>query len=87
MSTPTQDHAPRTDSPPVESPALRTRLLRKPLQAVGFWAGIALPFVYLPLLLAGTPSQRLLALGLLGTQALALVVGHTYQHHSEASDA
>jgi hypothetical protein len=53
------------------------RLIAAPLRFVGFWVAVALPFLYLPLLLGGLTGQELLVFGLLLTaNALALVVGH-----------
>lgn len=48
-----------------------------PLSMLAFWAAIALPVVYLPLLAAGidTVSGLALFLGLLGLHALALAAG------------
>jgi len=48
-----------------------------PLRAVGFYAAIALPFVYLPLLADGVgPADAPIVGALLAANALALVVGH-----------
>ena len=50
-----------------------------PLRAVGFYAAIALPFVYLPLLADGIGTSDAPLVGaLLAANALALVVGHGY---------
>lgn len=55
------------------------RLVAAPLRFVGFWAAIALPFLYLPLLFGGLAGQEALVFGfLLATNALALVVGHSH---------
>ena len=64
-----------------QSSSLRhgARLVAAPLRVVGFWAAIALPFLYLPLLVGGLTGQELLAFGsLLAVNALALVLGHGY---------
>jgi hypothetical protein len=65
----------------VQSSSLRhgARLVAAPLRFVGFWAAIALPFLYLPLLLGGLTGGELLVFGaLLATNALALVLGHSH---------
>jgi len=50
-----------------------------PLRAVGFYAAIGLPFVYLPLLADGVgPADAPVVGALLAANALALVVGHGY---------
>lgn len=61
-------------------PSLDRKYFRRPLEAVGFWAGIALPFLYLPLLFAGQLSgpERTAFFALVALHAGALVVGHTY---------
>lgn len=57
--------------------------LAKPFEAVAFWAAIALPFLYVPLLATGVTDQssQLAALLLIGLHAAALVVGR--RHHAE----
>lgn len=56
------------------------RLVAAPLRFVGFWAAVALPFLYVPLLLDGLEGQQTLVFGaLLAANALALVVGHGYR--------
>ncbi len=47
----------------------------------GFWLGALLPFLYLPLFVAGIDSlaRFLLLVGLLLLNVLALVVGHDYR--------
>lgn len=54
--------------------------LLKPIEAVGFWAAVALPFLYVPLLATGVQerSSQLAALLLIGLHVAALVVG---RHH------
>jgi len=54
-------------------------LAAAPLRFVGFWAAIALPFLYLPLLYGGLQGQQLLVFcGLLLVNAVALVLGHKH---------
>ena len=56
-------------------------VLTKPLEAVGFWSAIALPFLYVPLLATGITdtSSQLAALVLIGLHVAALVVGHKHR--------
>jgi hypothetical protein len=56
-------------------------IVRRPIEAAAFWAAIALPFLYLPLLAQGFSSNNELFVfaGLLVLNALALVVGHGYR--------
>ena len=63
----------------VQSESLQhgARLVAAPLRFVGFWAAVALPFLYVPLLFGGLEGSETLAFGLLlAANALALVVGH-----------
>ena len=55
--------------------------LLKPIEAVGFWAAVALPFLYVPLLATGIEeeSSQLAALLLIGMHVAALVVGRRYK--------
>ena len=55
--------------------------LAAPLELLGFWSAIALPALYLPLLLTGldTTSELVTFLGLLGLHLVALVVGRSYR--------
>jgi hypothetical protein len=62
--------------------ALRTgvNLVAAPLRFVGFWAAVALPFVYLPLLVGGLGGEEAVAFaGLLSLHAVALLVGHNHR--------
>ncbi|MFC4359952.1 hypothetical protein ACFO0N_18550 [Halobium salinum] len=50
-----------------------------PLRFVGFWAAIAFPFLYVPLLMGGLEgNEATVFLALLVVNALALLVGHGY---------
>lgn len=63
------------------SDLLRTgiQLIAAPLTFVSFWAAVALPFLYIPLLYRGlTGSEGLVFAGLLALNVLTLVVGHGY---------
>lgn len=55
-------------------------LLRRPVEALAFWAAIVLPFVYLPLLVGGfeTTTDLLLFAGLIVANVVALLVGHDH---------
>ncbi len=55
--------------------------LLKPIEAVGFWAAVALPFLYVPLLATGLEEQssQLAALLLIVLHVAALVVGRRYK--------
>ena len=70
------------DSGPLEGWLDPDRLLR-PVEAVGFWAAVVLPFVYVPVILTGldTPSEQLAVAVLIAVHVLALIVGRRY--HSE----
>ncbi|MEZ3144691.1 hypothetical protein [Halobaculum sp. MBLA0143] len=50
-----------------------------PVRAVGFYAAIALPFVYLPMVAGGLSAGNASTVGaLLAVNVLALLVGHGY---------
>ncbi|MCO8265379.1 hypothetical protein ACOZ4B_07085 [Haloferax prahovense] len=54
-------------------------LVAAPLRFVGFWAAVALPFLYVPLLFGGLEAGEFTVFGgLLALNALALVLGHNY---------
>jgi hypothetical protein len=62
--------------------SFRDHPLAGPLQFVGFWAAIALPFLYVPLLVETqlqTTAETATFLVLLGLNVLALLVGHSYK--------
>jgi len=51
-----------------------------PLRFLSFWAAVALPFLYLPLLVGGLDGQQITVfVALLLVNAVALVVGHEYR--------
>lgn len=53
--------------------------VRVPLRATAFWAAIALPFLYLPLLTGGLTQTEFAAFfGLMFANAVALLVGHNH---------
>lgn len=69
---------------PADAPAVLTRLgeeLRMLVEAAFFWAAVVLPFLHVPLLLAGveTPAETVAFAGLLGLNLVALVVGHRHR--------
>lgn len=51
------------------------------VRKTGFWTAIVLPFLYVPLLATGlsTAAETLTFLALLGSNLVALYVGHTYR--------
>lgn len=69
-----------------EASARSARLLRKPVEAVGFWAAIALPFLYLPLLIGGPAgaAEQTTCYGLMALHAVALLVGHAHRRGDDA---
>lgn len=53
--------------------------LTTPIQFVGFWAAVALPFLYAPLLLNGLAGAELTVFAvLLMCNIVALFTGHSY---------
>jgi hypothetical protein len=69
---------PSPDAP--ESPVFGFRTLLRPLEAVGFWSAVALPFLYVPLVLSGpeNATEVTVTVGLMAVHALSLIVGHAY---------
>lgn len=59
----------------------RVPTLAASIRKVGFWVAIVLPVFALALLLNGlsTPLETLVFLGVLGSNLLALYVGHTHR--------
>ncbi|MFB6138786.1 MAG: hypothetical protein ABEJ42_10715 [Halobacteriaceae archaeon] len=56
------------------------RTVATPLQFVGFWAAVALPFLYLPLVVDGfRGGEGTVFLGLLCANFAGLVLGRGYQ--------
>lgn len=57
------------------------QMLLAPLELLGFWSAIALPALYLPLLVTGLDgtSELLSFLALLGLHLVALVIGRSYR--------
>lgn len=55
--------------------------LEPPVEAIGFWAAVGLPVIYLSLVAWGIESRTGLRvfLSLLGLHVIALVVGHDHQ--------
>ncbi|GAD52830.1 hypothetical protein MBEHAL_1590 [Halarchaeum acidiphilum MH1-52-1] len=58
-------------------------LLRKPIEALGFWSAIALPFLYVPLVVSGlqTTSAQYACILLIVLHVVSLVAGREY--HAE----
>lgn len=59
----------------------REHALTTPLEVVGFWSAIALPFLYGPLLLTGisTQGELLTFVGLLVLNLAAFLAGHGHK--------
>ncbi|WP_458187801.1 hypothetical protein [Haladaptatus sp. NG-WS-4] len=56
------------------------RVIAPPVQFLGFWAAVSLPFLYAPLLFDGLVGTELTVfVGLLVFHVVALVVGHGYR--------
>jgi hypothetical protein len=54
-------------------------VLTTPLRFVAFWAAVALPFLYVPLLAGGLEGQQATVFaGLLLANVVALVLGHEH---------
>lgn len=64
-----------------DRPLLPRRSLAAPVSALAFWSAIALPALYLPLLITGlsTVPDLVLFLGLFGLHLVALVGGRSYR--------
>ncbi|WP_122088883.1 hypothetical protein [Halalkalicoccus subterraneus] len=62
------------------SDRLAVSTLTRPFEAAAFWSAVALPFLYLPLLVAGLDSSAQLSafLALLALHAVAIVGGHRH---------
>jgi hypothetical protein len=55
------------------------RIAARPVRFVGFWTAVALPFLYVPLLLSGLDGTESTAFtALVVVHVLSLVVGHNY---------
>lgn len=76
MSTSTPS-APDTSTPGLQ-PSVDLETVIAPLRATSFYAAVALPLAYVPLLVAGleTVSQTMAFVALLALNLFALVVGH-----------
>lgn len=81
-SSPTapMDRLPRLNELVDAAPLRRTlTVVAAPLRFIAFWAAVALPFLYVPLLAGGLEGQQALVFaGLLAANAAALVLGHEY---------
>lgn len=79
MSTPSRSALADAATDVVTTPGSATLL--KPLEVAGFWAAVALPFLYLPLVVAGPSSsaeQTALVVMVLAHVA-SLVLGHRHR--------
>ena len=75
------NHEPDLSTVERSAPSLQrtAQYVAAPLRFVGFWLAVALPFLYLPLLVGGlSGGQTQVFVGLLGLNVLALLVGHSY---------
>lgn len=56
------------------------RVAMAPIRFIGFWAAVALPFLYVPLLFAGlTGGRGIVFLTLVVLNIVALVAGHSHR--------
>jgi hypothetical protein len=63
----------------VETLRAGARVVAPPVRFVSFWAAVALPFLYLPLLLGGLAGGEATAFtALVAAHVLALLAGHDY---------
>lgn len=78
-STPIDNLPPIGDRLPEHAAPLLVAIARS-IEAVAFWSAIALPFLYVPLLVSGvrTGAQLSAFLTLLALHALAIVGGYRY---------
>ena len=55
--------------------------LLKPFEVVGFWSAVALPFLYVPLVVSGpsTAAEQTALAGLVLAHVVALVLGHRHR--------
>lgn len=70
--------------------SLRTAVthVRPLLQATAFWSAVAMPFLYVPLLLGGlTSGEAATFVGLLVANAAALVLGHGHRADDAGDEA
>jgi hypothetical protein len=82
MSTPSRSALAEAASDAVSTPASATVL--KPLEVVGFWSAVALPFLYLPLVVAGptSPAEQTALASLVAAHVVALLLGR--RHRTDA---
>lgn len=85
MSTPSihnesSGHADDAQVSEHDGPISLAALLR-PVEAVAFWSAIALPFLYLPLLVSGlsTTAQTTAFIALLVLHVVTVIGGHHYK--------
>jgi hypothetical protein len=80
MSTPSIP-TPTDDAQTIDRRTL-SRAAVRPLEAIAFWSAIALPFLYIPLLLVeglGSGSHTNAFITLLALHVVAVVVGHRHR--------
>ena len=62
--------------------------LRPLLQATAFWSAVAMPFLYVPLLVGGlTSGETVTFVGLLVLNVVALVLGHGHRSDGPGDEA
>ncbi len=78
MSAPSRSALAEVASDAVNTPASATLL--KPFEVAGFWAAVALPFLYTPLVIAGpdTTAQQTALAAMVALHVVALVLGHRH---------
>jgi hypothetical protein len=78
-SSPTVPTARLRESLDVQQLQRGAELIATPLRFVSFWAAVALPFLYLPLLYGGLEGQQALVFGtLVSINVVSLILGHDY---------
>jgi hypothetical protein len=79
MSTPSRSALTEAASDAVSTPAPATLL--KPLEVAGFWSAVALPFLYVPLVVSGpsTSAEQTALAALVAAHVAALVLGHRHR--------
>lgn len=62
-----------------EKASSRSRLISV-VESIAFWIAVIIPFTYLPVLAVGSfiPMKSVVFISLIGTNIIALLVGHNY---------
>ncbi|WP_232686134.1 hypothetical protein [Halobacterium zhouii] len=79
MSSPSRSALAEVASNVDRTPGYATLL--KPFEVVGFWSAVALPFLYVPLLVTGpnTPGEQTALVTLVLVHVAALLLGHRHR--------